>query len=220
MNTQTLRHSLRRQSWLRPFAIAATLAVMQPVLAQTPVGAAADPCAGNNRCYATGPIIAEVVQLASAQKQNNNHSVRVSVRFRNMTDQPIALAYKSDSGSMLDNFGNPYKVDWRNPSNVAGIGQMTRTKADPQFTLRPGEARTAVFTYSRYVGKSAIGSVFNPDLVVAQLEILPGNQIRTVSEFSLSFANVPAGGLGDAASSVGDAGRQLAEGLKSIFKKN
>jgi hypothetical protein len=190
------------------------------VSAQTSVAAASDPCAGNARCYATGPIVAEVVQLASAQKLRNNHSVRVSVRFRNVADQPIALAYKTNSGTMLDNLGNQYKVDWRSDANVAGIGQVTRSKADPQFTLRPGEARTATFNYSRYVGKTAIGTVFNPDLVVARLEVLPGNQVRTVGEYSVSFTNIAAGGLGDAVSSADDAGRQLVEGLKSIFKKN
>jgi hypothetical protein len=202
-------------------AIASIGGMPQASLAQTPAAAAiTDPCAGNSRCYATGPIVAEVVQLVSAQKQNNNHSVRISVRFRNIADQPLALGYKANSGTMLDNLGNPYKIDWRSEANVAGIGQVTRTKADPQFTLRPGEARTAVFNYSRYVGKTALGTVFNPDLVVAQLEVLPGNQVRTVSEYSVSFANIPAGSLGSAVGSVDDAGRQLAEGLKSIFKKN
>src|SRR5690606_5630298 len=120
----------------------------------------------------SGPVVAEVVQLISAQKLKNNHSVRVSVRLKNIADQPIALAYKTNSGTMLDNLGHEYKVDSRSDANVAGIGQVSRTKADPQFTLRPGEARTAVFNYSRYVGTTAMGTVFNPALVVALLEII------------------------------------------------
>ncbi|HVZ31647.1 MAG TPA: hypothetical protein VG963_04430, partial [Polyangiaceae bacterium] len=39
---------------------------------ETPV----DPCAGRPRCHAAGPFTTEVVQLASGQKQGNNHSVR------------------------------------------------------------------------------------------------------------------------------------------------
>lgn len=185
-----------------------------------PATAVTDPCAGNARCYATGPIVAEVVQLASAQKKNNNHSVRVSVRLRNHSDQPVVLAYKTSSGTMLDNLGNEYKVDSRYSAHVAGIGQVTRSQADPQFALRPGEARTAVLTYSRYVGKTAIGTVFSPDLVIAQLEALPPDQIRTVSEYSVSFANITSGSFGSAVTSIDDAGRQLAEGILSIFKKN
>src|SRR5690606_25111909 len=143
MKTTNVRRRATRHARLPALAIALAGALMQSALAQTPIPVIADPCAGNTRCYSTGPIVAEVVQLASAQKQGNNHSVRVSVRFRNITEQPIALAYKTDSGLMLDNLGNQYKVDWRSAANVAGIGQVTRTKADPQFALRAGEARTA-----------------------------------------------------------------------------
>lgn len=188
--------------------------------AAAPAAAFSDPCAGNIRCFASGPVVAEVAQLTSAQKLKNNHSVRVSVRLKNISDQPIALAYKTNSGTMLDNLGHEYKVDWRNDSNVAGIGQVSRTKADPQFTLRPGEARTATFNYSRYVGKTAMGTIFSPSLVVAQLEIIPGNQVRTVSEYSINFTDIAPGTFGNPVSSIDDAGRQLAEGLKSIFKKN
>jgi hypothetical protein len=187
--------------------------------AQTPAAPAVDPCAGLPRCYATGPIVAEVVQLIATQPQRNNHSVRVSVRFRNIGDQPIALGYKTNSGTMLDNLGHEYKVDWRYNEHVAGIGQVSKTKADPQFTLRPGEARTAVLNYTRYMGKTQLGTIFNPELVVAQLEPLPGNQVRTVGEYSVSFANIAPGNFGSAASSIDDAGRQLVEGLKSIFKQ-
>lgn len=218
--------STRKAAPLAPLlSLAVSLAVAlicapQVASAQTLATAAADPCAASIRCYATGPIVAEVAQLASAQKKSNNHSVRVSVRFRNIGDAAITLGYKANSGTMLDDLGNEYQIDWRSDANVAGIGQVTKSKADPQFSLRPGEARTAVFTYSRYVGKTAIGTVFNPDLVVAQLEVLPNNQIRTVSEYSISFVNIAAGGFGDPVSAVDDAGRQLAEGLKSLFKKN
>lgn len=184
----------------------------------------ADPCAGNARCYATGPFVAEIMQLASGQKQSNAHVVRIGVRLRNVSNQPLILAYQQNSGTMLDNYGQRYTVDWRSNANVSGIGQSTRQKADPQFVLSPGEARTAVFNYSRYVGKTAIGTVFSPDLVIEQLEILPSQQIRSVRDYSVSFANITAAsnavsGVGDAAQSINDAGRQLSEGLKSIFRK-
>lgn len=199
--------------------VCGTQVVQAQEASQAPLPTISDPCAGNMRCYASGPVVADVVQLISAQKERNNHSVRVSVRLRNISDQPIALGYKTNSGTMLDNLGHEYKVDWRNDSNVAGIGQVSRTKADPQFTLRPGEARTATFNYSRYVGKTAMGTVFNPSLVVAQLEVIPGNQVRSVSEYSINFTNIAPGNFNNPVSSIDDAGRQLAEGLKSIFKQ-
>jgi len=184
-------------------------------------GAPADPCAGNARCYATGPLIAEIAQLASGQPANNNHAVRLNLRIRNVSNQPLILAYQPNSGTMLDNYGNKYTVDWRSNQNVSGIGQSTRQKADPQFVLSPGEARNATLTYSRYVGKTAVGTIFSPDLVLEQLEILPSQQIRSVRDYNVSFTSIGpgTGALAGDAQSINDAARQLSEGLKSIFRK-
>lgn len=173
-----------------------------------------DPCAGNTRCRSAGPVVAEVTQLTTST-QGNNHLVRVGLKLRNASDQQLILGYVTDSGVMVDNYGNRYIVDSRSNSNVQGIGQVSRSKADPQFVLNPGESRNAVLQYSRYIGKTAIGTVFAPDLALKQLEILPSQQIREVREYSLSFADVTAGG----AASVDDAARQLSDGLKSLFKK-
>ena len=173
-----------------------------------------DPCAGNTRCRSAGPVVAEVMQLTTST-QGNNHLVRVGLKLRNASDQQLILGYVTDSGVMVDNYGNRYIVDSRSNSNVQGIGQVSRSKADPQFVLNPGESRNAVLQYSRYIGKTAIGTVFAPDLALKQLEILPSQQIREVREYSLSFADVTAGG----AASVDDAARQLSDGLKSLFKK-
>lgn len=199
--------SLRDGAGARNAPPTATTAVASGSPAATGASPAADPCAGNARCYATGPLVAEIVQLLSGQKQGNNHAVRVNLRFRNVSDQPLILAYLQNSGVMLDNYGQRYTVDWRNAANVSGIGQTTRQKADPQFVLRPGESRSATFNYTRYVGKTAVGTVFSPDLVVQQLEVLPSNQIRPVRDYSVSFVNVPAGGIADAVNSI-----------KSLFK--
>jgi hypothetical protein len=186
-------------------------------------GAPADPCAGNARCYVTGPLVAEIAQLASGQPANNNHAVRLNLRIRNVSNQPLILAYQQNSGTMLDNYGNKYIVDWRSNQNVSGIGQSTRQKADPQFVLSPGEARNATLTYSRYVGKTAIGTIFSPDLVLEQLEVLPSQQIRSVRDYNVSFTGISPGTGADAlagdAQSINDAARQLSEGLKSIFRK-
>jgi hypothetical protein len=49
-----------------------------------------------------------------------------------------------------------------------------------------------------------LGTAFNYDVSIAQLEILPSQQIRTVREYVLNFQNLAAGGL--AAPSPGDIG--------------
>ncbi len=176
--------------------------------------AVADPCAGNPRCHAAGPFVAELLQLSPSQKATN-HFVQARVRFRNVSNLPVILAYQQNSGTMLDNYGQRYTVDWRS-ENVAGIGQTSKNKADPQFKLSPGEARTATLTYSRYVGKTAIGTVFSPEFVVEQLEILPSRQIRSMREYSVNFSNLATGAT---ATDVADAAKELKENLKSIFKR-
>ncbi|HEU4484572.1 MAG TPA: hypothetical protein VFR96_03710 [Povalibacter sp.] len=193
-----------------------------PAAASTPASSASgaiaggsDPCAGNNRCRSAGPFVAEISQITTSTVRNQ-HLVRIGLKLRNVSDQQLILGYVANSGVMVDNYGNRYAVDWRSASNVQGIGQVSRGKADPQFVLNPGEARSAVLQYSRYIGKTAIGTVFAPDLAIQQLEILPSQQIREVREYSLSFADVTAGG---SVASVDDAARQLSDGLKSLFRK-
>ena len=185
----------------------------------------ADPCAGMANCSSAGLFTAQVTQLTASQVRNV-HLVRINMRFRNITNQPLILAYTTNSGSMIDNYGNRYTVDSRAPDHVKGIGQTSRNKADPQFVLSPGESRNATFEYTRYIGKTTIGTVFTPDLAIERLEILPSQQIRSVREYSLSFANLSAGTMvaeaGEAANavtSINEAGKQLSEGLKSLFKK-
>jgi len=206
-------------------AVATAASVPPPTAAAaTP---SADPCAGQPRCYNAGPFTAQVTQVTTSQARTV-HLVRLNVQFRNVSAQPLILAYTKNSGSMIDNYGNRYVIDWRYPDRVKGIGQVERSKADPQFVLNPGESRNATFEYSRYVGKTAIGNAFTPDLAVEQLEVLPSQQVRSIREYSINYPNLTAGTLiGNAdgnqvvegINSVSEAGRQLTEGLKSLFKK-
>lgn len=210
---------------IRNAAIAAPAAVPASASAGTPVAPIADPCNGAPRCASNGPLALEVTQVTTGQ-QGNNHHVRINFRARNLTSERVIASYQTNSGVLLDNYGNRYIVDSRMNERVRGIGQSSRQKADPQFALQPGEARNFTLEYSRYVGKTAIGTVYSPDLVLEQLEILPSQQIRSARELNFNFPNVTAGNFGsagsetlDAVQSINEAGRQLSEGLKSIFKK-
>lgn len=195
----------------------------EPVAAATPPAPEVDPCAGVARCYNAGPFIAQVRRLTTS-KQANYHLVQIDLRFRNLTSQPLILAYQKGSASLVDNYGGRYGEYTR---GIKGIGVVAGNKADPQFVLSPGQSRNATFEYSRYVAQGNIGTVFTPDLVVQQLEILPSQQVRPVREYSLTYANLTAGtvavdGGGDAVeaiNTINEAGRQIGEGLKSIFKK-
>jgi len=170
-----------------------------------PQAAQVDACAGLQRCYDAGPFVAEIVQVTpSITKLTYNwHIMTMSIRFRNKTNAPLALGYIARSGALVDNFGNRYVPS--NPDDVRGIGKVDAQKADPQFTLQPGEARAATFMQAREIRDTnrPMGQTFTFSLSIAQLEVLyNGQQIRTTREHSLTFADWPIAG---AAPSSGNA---------------
>ena len=133
----------------------------------------------------------------------------INVRFRNATDKPMILAYQSGSSSGVDNFNNKYY--WgrsgTHDASVKGIGYVTGRSADPQFVLQPGQTRNATFGLIRYEAKPPIGESYNYDVVIEELELLPGQQIRSARQNSISFANLTAGSFrGTTATSAADAG--------------
>ena len=166
--------------------------------APVPPAAAApqvDACSGKPRCYSTGLFVAEVTGMTpSFAMYNNLHMLQAKVRFRNLTNQPITLAYVADSAVIVDNYGGRYSSRNTNYGEGAkGIGIVQRNEADPQFVLGPGASDDATFTLSRKrnVDKSdPMGSTFNLDLTIAQLEVLASQQIRTTREYSVGFTGL------------------------------
>jgi hypothetical protein len=201
-------------------------------VAATPTGVSEDgrACAGRPLCYVAGPFTAEVVQVVGSTLTGTakDHVLRLSLRFRNVSDQPIVLGYKSGTSMVIDNLGNRYL--WGRPGthdvSTSGIGLVTSGAADPQFALRPGETREASFTVRRFAtGRNQVGNAFTYAVTVAQLEILPGQQIRQGRDFSLTFQNLAEGaGAGPASNALNgaltrvEAGKRLLDELKRIRK--
>ncbi len=169
----------------------------EPVAAARGAVAVQDPCNGAPRCYNAGTFIAEVMQLsASAMTAGaRHHSVTMNVRFRNVSDKPVILAYRSGSSSALDNFGNGFT--WGRPgthdTSVKGIGMVAGNSVDTQFSLAPGQSRNATFGIIRFNAKPPIGDAWNYDVVIEEIQILPGQVVRSVRQNSISFTNLRAG---------------------------
>lgn len=174
-----------------------------------------DACGGRPRCYSTGVFAAEVTNVSSVQANPRAHHVlKFNVRFRNATNQPIILAYKSGTNAATDNYGHPYY--WgragTHDTSAQGIGILTGRGVGSSFALNPGEARAATFTVVRFNPTPPLGNAFTYDVVIAQLEVLPnGQQVRTVREHSLNFQNLTATGpvantesISEAAQKIGD----------------
>lgn len=133
----------------------------------------------------------------------------------------MILGYKSGSSAATDNLGNAYYFgrSGTHDTSSSGIGLVTARQADPSFVLRPGEARNATFTVTRFnsAGKQ-LGTGWAYDVVIAQLEALPSQQIRTVAEHPLHFGELTTG-MPSAATPTADIEKAVQD-LKQLFKRN
>ena len=198
----------------------ATGAVASPAPTPTPSAAAAaiDACGTLPNCYSAGPFTAQVARVTGSRLGNNtgDHMLQIVVRVRNVTTRPLVLGYKASTSLAIDNYGNRYYWGRAGTHDVSasGIGTVARNSADPQFTLAPGESRDATFALRRFgTGRNAIGSSFNYSLALEQLEILPGNQLRSVREFSLNFDDISAAAPAAASQQVNDEVGKLGQKL-------
>lgn len=217
-----------------PAAAPDQLASPSPTPAPAPAAAptaAADLCGGRPVCHASGVFITEVTRVTQPAKTAYANELMVTVAFRatNHGATPLILGFNADSGQMIDQFGERWTVKSVHRDRVGGIGMVRRVSADPQFALQPGESRPFTLGFAR-TGKPNGATAFSADIVLAQLEILPGNQIRTVREHAVSFpqlaigslaapAALPAAAAGDGAA-VGTADPADAiKALRDLFKK-
>ncbi|MBS1813281.1 MAG: hypothetical protein JSS87_00225 [Acidobacteria bacterium] len=188
-----------------PASIAPATSPQQP-------GYVADACAGAPRCYSSGPFVATIAQVSGSRLADNtkDHMLRLDIRFRNISDRPIILAYAATTSTAIDNLGNNYY--WgragTHDTSSQGIGLVESHRADPRFVLAPGETRNAIFNLRRFrSGQSQIGTSYTYNVTIQQLEILPGQQVRAVREYSVSFPDVTASNVppvGDTVRRIGD----------------
>ena len=175
-------------------------AAAEPAPAQTPPAEAPapepDPCEGRLRCWSEGAIVAEVTGWTGGPV-GRHHVITATIRIRNTSTEPVVLGYRASSSVAIDDAGNRYY--WgragTHDGSAKGIGIVVpQRSADPQFALRPGQSRNATFSLAFFNGINARkGTQYSWDLVLDQLEPLPGNQIRTLREYSVGFRDVTMG---------------------------
>jgi hypothetical protein len=183
----------------------------------------ADHCEGSKQpCYDAGPFTATLVGLTAAMANFRHHSVRMTIAFKNWTDQQLILGYKNASNSMTDNLSNAYY--WGRAgtydNSVQGIGiVLPGRSSDSKFRLAPGQSSNATFGMIRYeAGNRPKGTAFTLDTVIIELRILPnGQQTEIVREYSVHLPDLTAGGGAGAPSvdSITEAGKKI----RGIFQK-
>ena len=84
-------------------------------------------------------------------------------------------------------------------------------------TLNPGASGNVTFqVYKRKTG--AVAASYNFDVSIAQLEVLPSRQIRTVRDYSVSFTNIGASAMSAVPAGPNNA-NDAAKKLGEIFRR-
>jgi hypothetical protein len=179
--------------------------------------AAVDHCQGLTRCYSAGPFTAQVTQVSQSNAIGGYQALGFRVRFRNVSAQPLVLAYKSGTSVAIDNHGQRYGQ--RGGNFVQGMGTSSRGHVSADFIIQPGQTRDASFEVQRYLGRTLIGTGFTWDVAVEQLELLAANQVRIAREFSLNFPDLTVSNPVGAAAPSGQQLNDAAQKLRDIFRR-
>jgi len=198
-------------------------AANEPAPAAAAVAAAAtgpDPCTGLARCFSAGAFGADIQNISSSVYGGRHHILRFNVRIRNVSAQPMILAYTWNSIVVADNAGQRYAQTATQA--VTGMGTVTGRSADPQFVLRPGESKTVAFQAMRRNSGKPTGLSYTLDLSLEQLEVLPSQQVRSVRQFSLNFPDLTISGMANLAPGAAPQAESLSQTGRKIvdlFKK-
>lgn len=167
-----------------------------PTSASTPVASAGAHCAPGSSCQDVGPFSATVVGTATAVS-GKNQLVRLTVRLKNQTAQPLALAYKAGTGGAVDEQGTAFT--WGRPgthdASAQGIGTVEAGRIDPQLQLAPGATRDVQFVLVRFdAGPKPPGRIYRLNTVLVELRALPGGQQWQVAREYALHLPAPGGG--------------------------
>jgi hypothetical protein len=156
-----------------------------------PASATNDVCAKKPDCFSSGPFVAEITRMSPSQVQAVR-DIQFSVRFRNVSGQPLVLAHTPQSMLVVDDQGNRYTSHWGNLTEVREMGLANGMQSDPSFVLQPGADREATYQVRFSPGASPVryGNTYNVDFAIEELELLPANQVRSVRQFPVGFRDV------------------------------
>jgi hypothetical protein len=155
--------------------------------------AVVDGCAGKQHCDSNKAFSAEVIGLTGSIVGGRHHLVKMNIRFTNLTDRPIILAYVAGTSGGVDNLGNAYYWGRAGTHDISttGIGLLEGRKADTQFQLDPGESRNAMFAIIRYeAARKPLGHSFTYNTTIAEPHNSGGGSVESIKQYSLSFPHL------------------------------
>lgn len=173
-----------------PITAGALLAAAAPAAAQ-------GMCPGEPMCRQVAAFTATVTEFRVSPNTLGNRPIQVAVRFTNRTDRPLILGYVDRSAVAHDDRGHQYTL--QNSAKLTGIGRIERQRFDPKFTLGPGESADARMELNFFVNRNvAVGTAFDLEMSVREIEALPGNEYRLGREHALSWQHLASGAGGRA----------------------
>lgn len=175
-----------------PPVVASAPAASAPAGAVPATAAATDACVKKQDCYSTGTFVAEITRMSTSQA-GRFRDIQFSVRYQNLTAKPLVLGHTQWSMLLVDDVGNRYTPNWTAIAEVRGMGLVRGQQSDPSFVLQPGASREATYTVRFDAGSARVGSVYNVDYAVEELELLPANQVRSVRQYAVGFRDVKIG---------------------------
>lgn len=195
---------------LRFLSVTLTLLAAMTLAPSARVQAAA--CAGVTNCQDVGAFTAQLTDVRTS-KAGRFNVVSATLRFTNRRPAPLVLGLVAGSGLVTDDQGNRYEIAHGTATGVRGIGLIQATMVDPQFALRPSEGGDARFEFLFPAGNRIVGTVFNLNLSVREIEALPGNQFRLGREHLLQYGGLANGLMAAAAPASGSATPQASATL-------
>ncbi|MFI5058340.1 MAG: hypothetical protein ACHQLQ_09140 [Candidatus Acidiferrales bacterium] len=152
---------------------------------------AASICGSQPLCYEAFDFAATITDFRTST-QSYFRVIDVVVRFQNKTNAPLGFGYTQGSGIAMDDRGNRYIV-WGG-NGTLGIGNVIGNNFDPKFELRPGGYGDARFELMwNPPAQSIIGSTFQLDLTVREINTVEGNQHTLGGEFPLIYKGLTNG---------------------------
>ena len=110
----------------------------------------------------------------------NSRQIRLILRFDNVSEQPIILAYRGHSLFVLDDYGNRYfccQNDTVPDSSAVGIGIDQGDKVDPQFILKPHESAIASFDLWTH-RTNPVASYYDIDVMIDEVDPTDRNTVQ------------------------------------------
>ncbi|MCP5285745.1 MAG: hypothetical protein H6933_12680 [Burkholderiaceae bacterium] len=154
-------------------------------------------CPGELLCRQVPGFTATVTEFRVSPNTQGNRPVNLAVRFTNRGSKPLVLGYVDGTATAYDDRGNAYKL--QNSRKLTGIGRIERNRFDPKFTLAPGESADARMELNFFVNRNVIvGTAFDLELSVREIDPLPGQQYRLGREHALSWPGLRHGSGGQA----------------------